>query len=185
MSRTFSKGGIHPNDSKISENAAIEQFPLPETGYVSMAQHLGAPAEPVVSPGDTVKVGQLLGKPSGFISAAVHSPFSGTVKSVEPYADLAGNKVMTVVIEVNGDEWLDTIDRTDTIVREIPYSYSEIVARIAECGIVGLGGATFPTNVKLSPPPGKTAAGYSKPLTVCTAARFSPLRDNAAGYYWE
>ena len=157
MSRTFSKGGIHPNDSKISENAAIEQFPLPETGYVSMAQHLGAPAEPVVSPGDTVKVGQLLGKPSGFISAAVHSPFSGTVKSVEPYADLAGNKVMTVAIEVNGDEWLDTIDRTDTIVREIPYSSSEIVARIAECGIVGLGGATFPTNVKLSPPPGKKA----------------------------
>lgn len=157
MKHTFSIGGVHPDDSKISASEAIQDFPLPETAYISMAQHLGAPAEPVVAKGDKVKAGDLLGKPSGFISAPVHSPYSGTVRSVEPVADISGNKVMTVILDVEGDSWNEAVDRSGEIVREIKLTPSEIIARIAGCGVVGLGGATFPTNVKLSVPPGKKA----------------------------
>lgn len=155
--KTFSMGGVHPCDSKISAGAAIENFPLPETAYISMSQHLGAPAEPIVAAGDKVKVGQLIAKANGFISAPVHSSVSGTVKSVETVKDLAGNPCKAVVIAVEGDEWMEGIDRSETVVSEIKLDQKEIIARIAECGIVGLGGATFPTNVKLSPPPGKKA----------------------------
>lgn len=155
--RTFSLGGVHPDDNKISANAAIENFPLPDTVYISMSQHLGAPAEPMVAVGDKVKVGQLIAKASGFISAPVHSSVQGTVKSIEIIKDLAGNPCKAVVISVEGDEWVEEIDRSDNIVREIKLEPKEIIAKIQECGVVGLGGATFPTNVKLSPPPGKKA----------------------------
>lgn len=122
-----------------------------------MAQHLGAPAEPIVAVGDKVKVGQQIAKPSGFISAPVHSSVSGTVKAIDTIKDLAGNPCKAVIIDVEGDEWLETIDRSEKIESEIKLEPKEIVAKIAECGVVGLGGATFPTNVKLSPPPGKKA----------------------------
>lgn len=154
---TFSIGGVHPCDNKISANAVIESFKIPAVAYISMSQHLGAPAEPVVAVGDNVKVGQLIGKPNGFISAPVHSSVSGVVKAIEPVKDLAGNFSNAVVIEVKGDEWIDTIDRTEAIKREISLDQKEIIAKIAECGVVGLGGATFPTNVKLTPPPSKKA----------------------------
>ena len=155
--KTFSIGGVHPHDSKISANAAIESFPIPEVAYISMGQHLGAPAEPIVAPGDKVKVGQLIANANGFISAPVHSSVSGTVKGIEIIKDLAGNPCKAVVIEVEGDEWVETIDRSEEIAREIKLDSKEIIEKIKECGVVGLGGATFPTNVKLSPPPGKKA----------------------------
>ena len=155
--KTFSIGGVHPHDSKISANAAIESFPIPEVAYISMGQHLGAPAEPIVAPGDKVKVGQLIANANGFISAPVHSSVSGTVKGIETIFDLAGNPCKAVVITVEGDEWVETIDRSDKIEKEIKLDSKEIIEKIKECGIVGLGGATFPTNVKLSPPPGKKA----------------------------
>ena len=150
-------GGVHPADNKISCDAAIENFPIPQTAYISMSQHLGAPAEPIVAVGDKVKVGQLIANASGFISAPVHSSVSGTVKSIETVKDIAGNPCKAVVITVEGDEWSDTIDRSEDIVREIKLDSKQIVERIKECGVVGLGGATFPTCVKLSPPPGKKA----------------------------
>ena len=149
--KTFSIGGVHPHDSKISANAAIESFPIPEVAYISMGQHLGAPAEPIVAPGDKVKVGQLIANANGFISAPVHSSVSGTVKGIEIIKDLAGNPCKAVVIEVEGDEWVETIDRSEEIAREIKLDSKEIIEKIKECGVVGLGGATFPTNVKLSP----------------------------------
>ena len=155
--KTFSLGGVHPADSKISCDAAIENFPIPETAYISMSQHLGAPAEPIVAVGDKVKVGQQIAKANGFISAPVHSSVSGTVKAIDTIKDLAGNPCKAVVITVEGDEWVETIDRSETIVKDIKLDSKEIIARIQECGVVGLGGATFPTNVKLSPPPGKKA----------------------------
>lgn len=155
--KTFSMGGVHPADSKISSEAAIENFPIPETAYISMSQHLGAPATPVVAVGDKVRVGQKIADASGFISANVHSSVSGTVKAIEPVKDLAGNFSTAVVITVEGDEWDESIDRTQDIVREIKLDSQAIIAKIKECGIVGLGGATFPTNVKLAPPPGKKA----------------------------
>ena len=86
---TFSIGGIHPNDSKLARERAIEVLPLPEVVYVSMAQHLGAPAKPVVAVGDSVKTGQVIAEPGGFISAFVHSPVTGTVKSIGPRKDLS------------------------------------------------------------------------------------------------
>lgn len=155
--RTFSIGGVHPDDHKIARDCAIEDLPLAPLFSVSMAQHLGAPAAPAVAVGDKVKVGQVIGEPSGFISAYVHSPVSGTVKAVAPKANLLGNMVVHVDIEVEGDEWMEDIDRTGDIVREITLDREQILERIRKCGIVGLGGATFPTHVKLSPPPGKKA----------------------------
>ncbi|MBR4437472.1 MAG: RnfABCDGE type electron transport complex subunit C, partial [Bacteroidales bacterium] len=154
--RTFKMGGVHPADKKISKDAAIEKLPIPKTVYISMGQHLGAPAEPCVAPGDKVKVGQLIANATGFVSAPVHSSVSGTVKSIEMVKDLAGKPGKAVVIDVEGDEWVDTIDRSETVVKEITLDKKQIVERIKECGVVGLGGATFPTNVKLSPPPTAT-----------------------------
>ena len=155
--KTFKMGGIHPDDNKISAGAPIEILPLPAVAYISMAQHLGAPATPVVQKGDKVLVGQVIAEPSGFVSAPVHSPYSGTVKAIEPRADIAGNMVLHVVIDVEGDEWLPEIDRTPEIRTEITASREEILEKIKGAGIVGLGGAAFPTHIKLSPPKDKTA----------------------------
>lgn len=154
---TFSKGGVHPDDSKFSRECRIEVLPLPETVYVSMAQHLGAPAKPVVNVGDFVKVGQVIAEPGGFISAFVHSPVSGTVKSIGPRKDIAGNDMTHIEIAVEGDVWADGIDLSDTLVTTIPDDREAILKKIQECGVVGLGGATFPTHVKLNPAPGKVA----------------------------
>lgn len=157
MSKTFSIGGIHPDDKKISVHAAIEDFPPLERAYISMSQHLGAPAEPVVAKGDSVKTGQLIAKASGFISANIHSSVSGEVASIEMLPDLAGNMVKHIVIKVEGDDWDQSIDRSPEIKREIEFNSKELIEKIAQHGIVGLGGAAFPTHIKLTPPPGKKA----------------------------
>ena len=154
---TFPIGGVHPDDAKISRGCAIEVLPLPQTVYISMAQHLGAPAKPIVAVGDNVKVGQVIAEPGGFISAFVHSSVSGTVKSIAPRKDIAGNNVMHVEIAVEGDEWAEGIDLSDTIVTEIPEDKAAILDKIKACGVVGLGGATFPAHVKLNPAPGSVA----------------------------
>ena len=154
---TFKIGGVHPNDSKLSRDCAIEVLPLSETVYVSMAQHLGAPAKPIVAVGDKVKTGQLIAEAGGFISAVVHSPVSGTVKAIAPRADLAGRPVTHIEIAVEGDEWADGIDLSDTLVTEIPEDRAAMLKKIQDCGVVGLGGATFPTHVKLNPAPGSVA----------------------------
>lgn len=156
MKRTFSIGGIHPADSKISRECRIEPLPVPPVVYISLSQHIGAPAKPIVSVGDKVKVGQPIAEPGGFVSAFVHSSVSGTVKSIAPRKDLAGNPSMTVEIAVEGDEWLEGIDRSDALVTDFPDDGAALLEKIRLSGIVGLGGATFPTHVKLSPPPGKT-----------------------------
>ena len=154
---TFSIGGVHPNDSKYARECAVEVLPLPSTVYVSMAQHLGAPAKPVVAPGDFVKVGQVIAEPAGFISAFVHSPVSGMVKSVAPRKDLAGNWQTHIEISVEGDVWDEGIDLGKQLVTSIPEDRNAILDKIKACGVVGLGGATFPTHVKLNPAPGKVA----------------------------
>ena len=154
---TFSMGGVHPHDSKYARECAIEELPLPQTVYVSMAQHLGAPAKPLVAVGDSVKVGQVIAEPGGFISAFVHSPVSGTVKAIAPRKDLAGNFVTHVEIAVEGDEWDPAIDRSKELVTAIPDDKAAILDKIKAAGVVGLGGATFPAHVKLNPAPGKVA----------------------------
>lgn len=157
MKKTFRIGGVHPDDNKISRNSEIEVLPLPQTVYISMAQHLGAPAKPIVAVGDKVKAGQPIAEPGGFISAWVHSSVSGTVKSIAPRKDISGNYMTHIEIAVEGDEWAEGIDLSDTLVTDIPSDRAAVLAKIQACGVVGLGGATFPTHVKLNPAPGSVA----------------------------
>jgi Na+-translocating ferredoxin:NAD+ oxidoreductase subunit C len=155
--KTFPKGGVHPEENKFSEGKPIEALPIPKIASIPLAQHLGTPAAPLVKPGDKVKVGQLIAKSEGFISANIHSSVSGTVKKIDQIPDASGYKKGAVIIEVEGDDWMEDIDRTDTIVADIKHTKEEIIQKIADAGIVGLGGATFPTHVKLNIPKGKKA----------------------------
>ncbi len=151
---TFAIGGVHPHDNKIARDCRIEVLPPAPSMFLSVAQHIGAPSVPVVAVGDKVKVGQVIAEPGGFVSAFIHSSVSGTVKSIGPRADLSGRPVTHIEIAVEGDEWLESIDTTDTLITEIPADNKAIIEKIRQGGVVGLGGATFPTHVKLSPPPG-------------------------------
>lgn len=150
-------GGVHPEENKISNDAVIEVMPVPSQMVVLMNQHLGAPATPVVQKGDKVKVGQLIGEAQAFMCANVHSPVSGTVAKVEPCKDAFGLAKPAVYINVEGDEWMETIDRTPDIKRECTLEPKQIVDKLKEMGIVGLGGATFPAHIKYSVPEGKKA----------------------------
>lgn len=151
--KTFSKGGVHPEENKISHDSPIQVQPIPKTVSILLGQHIGKPASPVVSRGDEVKVGTLIAKADGFVSANIHSSVSGKVKKIETILDASGYQKPCITIQCDGeDTWEETIDRTPEIVRDIKLSSEEIIQRIAECGIVGMGGATFPTNVKLMPP---------------------------------
>lgn len=155
---TFHIGGVHPNDNKrYSAHQPIIECPLPQKAIVPLAQHIGAPAQPVVEKGQKVKVGDLLAKAGGFVSANVHSPVSGTVTKIDTTTDAWGMKMPAVFIDVEGDEWAEGIDRTPEIIRSCEIDPKEIIDRIAAAGVVGLGGACFPTQVKLLPPPGKKA----------------------------
>jgi electron transport complex protein RnfC len=155
--KTFTIGGVHPEENKLAHRQAVEQFPIPKTATVYIHQNLGAPPVCQVSKGDAVKVGTLLAKAESFICANVHAPVSGKVVQVEPVADSSHFKKTAVVIEVEGDEWEAGIDRSSGIMKEIKLSKPEIIQRIKDCGIVGLGGACFPTHVKYMLPEGKTA----------------------------
>ena len=156
--KTFPIGGVHPSDNKKwSKASAIEVMDLPDVVNIPLAQHIGAPATAVVAKGDKVVVGQLLAEPTGFMSAAIHSPISGTVTAVDMQPNGQGLRQMMITIKREGDEWSETIDRSPELVAECTLSSKEIVDRIKAAGIVGMGGATFPTHVKLSIPEGKRA----------------------------
>lgn len=155
MLKTFSKGGIHPPENKITADRPITVLPLPSAVTVPLNQHIGAPATPVVEKGAAVKAGQLIGQAKGFVSANIHSPVSGKVSKIEPVADTTGYKQMAIMIEVEGDEWIEATDRSATLVKEVTMTREQIVERCRDCGIVGLGGATFPTHIKMTVPAGK------------------------------
>ncbi len=155
MLKTFSLGGIHPAENKLSANSAIEVLALPETVSVPVSQHIGAPSEVLVKKGDMVKTGQIIAKSAGFVSANIHSPVSGVVQKIDDIADGNGYRKKAIIIKTEGDEWDESIDRTSTIMRNIDKESDEIVKKIAEMGLVGLGGATFPSHVKLAVPQGK------------------------------
>lgn len=157
MFKTFPIGGIHPSDNKISKGCRIEVMPLPSIVTIPLSQHIGAPASSVVVKGDRVKTGQLIAKSTGFVSSNVHSSVTGVVTAVDTYLDLAGMRRPGITIAVEPDEWADAVDTTTDIVRQCSLSPSEIVDKVASAGIVGMGGATFPTHVKLSVPAGKQA----------------------------
>jgi len=155
--KTFVLGGVHPPENKISAKASIEVLPIPPKVYIPLGQNLGAPAKPVVDKGAVVKVGQLIAKGEAFISANVHSSVSGKVAKVDDVIDQSGYKRKAIFIDVAGDEWEGSIDRSETIIRECNLSSEEIIQKVKDMGIVGLGGATFPTHVKLMVPTGKKA----------------------------
>ncbi len=157
MLKTFPIGGIHPAENKFSAGQKIERLDLPTQVAIPISQHIGAPSEPVVNKGDIVKTGQLIAKSTGFISANIHSSVSGKVAKIDKVPDSTGYKQTCIVIDVDGDEWMENIDRSDDIVKEITAEPDEIRNKVNEAGVVGLGGACFPSHVKLSVPPGKTA----------------------------
>ncbi len=156
--KTFSIGGVHPHDNKVySAHQPIQECQLPKKAIIPLVQHIGAPAQPVVEKGQKVKVGELLAKAGGFVSANIHSPYSGTITKIDSTIDAWGMRMPAIFMDVEGDEWLDTIDRSTDVIRECQLEPKEIIDRISAAGIVGLGGACFPTHVKLMPPPGKKA----------------------------
>ncbi len=158
--KTFKIGGVHPEENKLSAQSPIREAQLPKQAIFSMFQHIGAPANAVVKKGDEVKVGTLLGEAGGFVSASIYSSVSGKVSKVDVALDASGLRRMAVTVDVEGDEWEETIDRSSDLVRladRPELDGKTIVEKIKTAGIVGMGGATFPTHVKLCPPPGKVA----------------------------
>ncbi len=146
---TFSKGGVHPDDKKVfSRLQAIERLPMPGELVVALSQHLGSPAKALKAKGDTVVRGEKIGEASGFISAAVHAPVSGVVKEIRQVT-LANSVVCDAVVITPDSEQPPFEDKT---VDWTSLSESELVAKIKEMGIVGMGGATFPAHVKLTIP---------------------------------
>ena len=154
--RTFRIGGIHPEENKLSNDAITQQAPLPKVAIFPMSQHIGAPAKPVVKKGDKVKVGTLIAEAGGFVSAHIYSSVSGTVLKVDNAINASGYQQPAITITVEGDEWEDSIDRSDkleTLESHPELTPEEIVNRIKKAGVVGMGGACFPTHIKLCPPP--------------------------------
>ena len=156
--KTFPIGGVHPSDNKQwSKGSAIEIMELPDVVNIPLAQHIGAPATAIVKKGDSVVVGQKIAEATGFMSANIHAPISGTVTAVDLQPNGQGLRQVMITIKREGDEWSQSIDRSETLVTECNLEPKAIIEKIKEAGIVGMGGATFPTHVKLSIPDGKKA----------------------------
>ena len=155
MFKTFPKGGIHPPENKLTAGKPIVVLPAPPQVTVPVSQHIGAPATPTVEKGAAVKAGQVIAQAKGFVSASIHSPVSGKVSKIDTVVDTTGYKQTAIVIDVEGDEWVETIDRSTTLVRDVTMTREQIIERCQQCGLVGMGGATFPTHIKMTVPAGK------------------------------
>lgn len=158
--KTFRIGGVHPAENKLSAACPIKKAALPKQAVFSLYQHIGAPAKPVVAKGDEVKVGTMLADADGFVSAPVFSSVSGKVAKIDAIVDASGYRRPAIFVDVEGDVWEDSIDRSETLVtlKDRPeLTAQDIVAKVKAAGVVGMGGATFPCHVKLSPPPGSKA----------------------------
>lgn len=154
--KTFSMGGVHPEENKITAEVATVVAPLPQQAIFPLSQHIGAPAKPVVNRGDKVKVGTLIAEANGFVSAPIYSSVSGTVLKVDTAIDATGYRKPAIYINVEGDEWEESIDRSETLEtldKHPELTPEEIVNRIKVAGVTGMGGAGFPTFIKLCPPP--------------------------------
>lgn len=144
------KGGIHPPDKKeLAKDRPISEAKSPQRVVIPLSQHLGAPCKPIVTIGQEVKKGEMIGEPGGFVSASVHSSVSGKVIAIAEFPNAMGRMVNAVVIENNGkEEWAALKDTPDYM----KLSPDELKDKVKASGIVGMGGAAFPTVVKLSPP---------------------------------
>ena len=154
--RTFKIGGVHPDENKLTHEVPTKVAALPKQAIFPLSQHIGAPAKPVVAKGDKVKVGTLLAEAGGFVSAPIYSSVSGTELKIDTSFDATGYRKPVIIVSVEGDEWEETIDRSDkleTLADHPELTPEEIVERIKVAGVTGLGGAGFPTFIKLCPPP--------------------------------
>lgn len=143
-------GGVHPTERKeFTEHLPLERFPDPETVVIPLSMHAGAPANPVVQVGDTVKVGQVIGESAGFISSPVHSSVSGTVTAIENHGHATRGECLSVVIRSDGKNTLHESVQPHKGLDDL--TPDEIVEIVRDAGIVGMGGAGFPTSVKLKP----------------------------------
>ena len=152
--KTFKKGGVHPADNKLTADIATVEAELPKQAVFPLSQHIGAPAKPVVKKGDRVKVGTLIAEADGFVSAPIYSSVSGVVFKVDAAVDASGYRKPAIIINVEGDEWEETIDRSATIETLEAHSdltAEEIVERVKKAGITGMGGAGFPAFIKMQP----------------------------------
>lgn len=154
--KTFRIGGVHPEENKLTHEVATVVAELPKQAIFPLSQHIGAPAKPVVAKGDKVKVGTMIAEAGGFVSAPIYSSVSGTVFKIDDAIDATGYRKPSIIIKVEGDEWEPTIDRSDKLERMEDHpelTPEEIVERIKKAGVTGMGGAGFPTFIKLCPPP--------------------------------
>ena len=149
---TFKIGGVHPEPNKLTADKKIETLALPKQAVFPLSQHIGAPAVPCVQKGDAVRVGTKIAEPGGFMSAAIHSSVSGKVAKIDTIVDASGLRKPAIFIDVEGDDWDPAIDRSDKLVLQTTKTREEIIECIKNAGIVGMGGACFPTHVKLCPP---------------------------------
>jgi electron transport complex protein RnfC len=154
--KTFPKGGIHPPENKLTADRPTVILSVPPQVSVPVSQHIGAPAVAVVEKGAAVLAGQVIAEAKGFVSTNIHSPVSGKVSKIDTVVDTTGYKQTAVIIDVEGDEWVTTVDRSTSLVRDVTLTREEIIERCRQCGLVGMGGATFPTHIKLTVPAGKS-----------------------------
>lgn len=153
MSLMTFNGGVHPpHYKKYTADKQTRKCPIPRKVYIPLSQHIGLPAKSTVKPGDRVKAGEKIGDAAGFISANIHSSVSGVVESIGPYPHFTGKMVENVIIVPDHDQ---TEIKTKGIDLSEPPDPAKIREMVNEAGIVGMGGAAFPTAVKLSPPPEK------------------------------
>lgn len=151
--QTFKKG-VHPNEFKeLSEHKSLEILPLPKEVFIPLQQHIGSPCKPIVEKGQEVKVGQVIGESSGFVSSTIHATISGKVKAIDTFSHPLGVPgLMVHIIGDGSDEWLETPAPDSGWENLKPAELADV---IRDAGIVGMGGAAFPTHVKLHPPKGK------------------------------
>ena len=173
---TFKIGGVHPAENKIAAGKPIENLPLPEEVVLPVSQHIGAPATPIVKKGDKVKRGDRVADAGGFVSAPIHTPISGTVVKIDTARTPQGMPVQAIYIKSDEADRAADAEAMDN--REKPVRTEDEIAAldgkaiidiIKNAGIVGLGGATFPAHVKLSPPPGSKAE-----IVIINAAECEP-----------
>jgi electron transport complex protein RnfC len=157
--KTFPMGGVHPAENKLTADKPIEKLEIPKQVAIPISQHIGAPAKPVVEQREKVKVGQVIASSTGFVSANIHATIAGTVAKIDKVMDSTGYKRDAIIIKAGKEEeeWAEGIDLSQELIKDFSLGKDEIIKKVAEAGIVGLGGATFPSHVKLSVPKGRKA----------------------------
>ncbi len=149
MLKTFPKGGIHPPENKLTSAKPIKRMPVPRVVYVPISQHIGIPAEIVVEVKEKVEIGQVIARSGGYVSSNIHSPVAGTITKLDMIVDTTGYKKQCIVIRTDDKNESNYQETEYPLIREVTMGSEEILKRIADFGIVGLGGATFPAHVKL------------------------------------